>query len=477
MKKLIAFLFSIVFSTVVYGNIFKYVATDTAEISKLNNEGYNLRRSDPDQTIAKASKALQLAKKSGYGSLVAESYRVIGVGYSYNGEPEKAIESYLYALSYFQADNNLAGQAKVYNNIGNLYRDNDSERALENMRKSLQIAEKINDKNLIASLYLNIGNVYYRQKDFYEALNDYKKSNELFTKLGNKEYTVICMQNIGVIYYNLGQYNEAEKLLVATNADAKKNNRYQQIASVDITLADLYIAKGEYNKAEAALEEGKQYAEILKNKSLLSDFKYSSYKLEFKRRNYEKALYYLQDIYKKDSTSFQDVVSARINLLQVKHKQEERERESQLTILKQRNERNFFWGVSAVAVLLIVVIILLVGNVRRKAETNKRLTDLNNEVSKQKDNLDRINHHLEEIIDERTKDLQIKNRKLADYSSYLSHQIRGPIATLKGLINLEKEGLVNKAECFNMMDKCVSEIDSKIMDMSDMLHDQKRTTN
>jgi signal transduction histidine kinase len=124
-----------------------------------------------------------------------------------------------------------------------------------------------------------------------------------------------------------------------------------------------------------------------------------------------------------------------------------------------------------VAILLLVVIVLLVGSVKRKATTNSQLQELNSEISRQKDNLDRINHHLEEIIDERTKDLQVKNKKLSEYSSYLSHQIRGPIATLKGLMNLEKEGLVDKQECINMMDKCVSEIDEKIIEMSDMLHD------
>jgi len=121
----------------------------------------------------------------------------------------------------------------------------------------------------------------------------------------------------------------------------------------------------------------------------------------------------------------------------------------------------------------MVTIGLLISNVKRKTETNAQLTQLNSEVSRQKDNLDRVNHHLEEIIDERTKDLQIKNKKLSEYSSYLSHQIRGPIATLKGLMNLEKEGLVDKKECINMMDKCVSEIDEKIIEMSDMMHDSK----
>jgi signal transduction histidine kinase len=145
-------------------------------------------------------------------------------------------------------------------------------------------------------------------------------------------------------------------------------------------------------------------------------------------------------------------------------------------VQRQDNDRIRFWAVAVVAGLLLMLVGLLISNVKRKAKTNEQLTELNAEVSRQKDNLDRINHHLEEIIDERTKDLQIKNKKLSEYSSYLSHQIRGPIATLKGLMNLEKEGLVDQPECIKMMNKCVGEIDNKIIEMSDMLHDPVKTS-
>lgn len=469
-------MFLLSFSCAVYGSSIDDIAVDTTQVIKLDSDGYQLRRSDAELTIAKATKALQIAKKIGYINGIAESYRVIGVGRDYNGEPEKAIESYLNALTYFQSGKNKIGQAKVYNNIGNLYRDNDYDKALEYLTKALNIANQLSDEELIASIYLNLGNVYTRQKDYYRALSFYNKSNTLFTKLGNTEYTITCMQDMGVAYFNLVQYDKAEAMLLKSNADAKKYDRPQQIASIDLTLSSLYIAKKDFNNAEKFLDEGISYATVIKSKKLLSDFKYTSYQLEYKRKNFEKALYYLQDIYNKDSIDFTNYVSARIALLQVKHRQDEQQKENAIIILKQKSDRNFFWGVTVVAFLLLIVIILLIGNIRRKAETNKRLTELNGEVSRQKDNLDRVNHHLEEIIDERTKDLQIKNKKLSEYSSYLSHQIRGPIATLKGLINLEKEGLVNKEECFNMMDKCVSEIDNKIMDMSDMLHDQDRTS-
>jgi len=154
--------------------------------------------------------------------------------------------------------------------------------------------------------------------------------------------------------------------------------------------------------------------------------------------------------------------------------QQARQKENELLLQRQKYDLVKFWAVAIVAGLLLVLVGLLIYNVKRKAKTNIQLTNLNAEVSRQKDNLDRINHHLEEIIDERTKDLQVKNKKLSEYSSYLSHQIRGPIATLKGLLNLEKEGLVDQQECIRMMNKSVSEIDDKIIEMSDMLHDPGR---
>ena len=296
-------------------NVSAQVTGDTAQVNKLNHDGYAIRRSDAQQTIAKGTKALQIARQIDYQNGIAESYRMIGVGRDYNGEPEKAIDNYLNALSFFQSTKNLSGQAKVYNNIGNLYRDNDYDKALEYLRQALKIAVEIRDTSLMPSLYLNIGNVYMRQKDFYKALNEYAKSQLLFTQLGIKDYDVSIMQNMGVAYFNLGQYDKAEKLLLASNEGAKKTSKTQQIASIDLTLSSLYIAKKNFTEAEKFVDEGISYSEINKSKRLLADFKYTSYQLEVKRKNFEKALHYLQGIYASDSTDFQNYVSARIKTI------------------------------------------------------------------------------------------------------------------------------------------------------------------
>jgi len=449
---------------------------DTAQVNLLNRQGFGIRMTDHEQTLAKGQQALELAQKLNYTNGIAESYRILGIGEAYARNSPMAIADYLNALSYFKRANNLHGQAKVYNNIGNLYQELDNDESLVYLQKGLVIAKQLGNDKLIASAYLNIGNVYQRKKNFNTSLDYYNKSRDLFVKINEPVNPIIILQNIGVIYYTLKQYDKAEQLLLQANKEAKTKDLNTVVANTDLTLSSLYTEKGMYDAAQKFTDEGIGYAQQTKDADLEAQFTYNSYQLAYHKKNYQQALSYLHTIYLRDSTLQANMLSTDLSLMKKQHDQQEKQRESELIIELQKSDRvKFWWAVSASGLLLIVVG-LLVGNVKRKAKTNVRLTELNSEVSRQKDNLDRINHHLEEIIDERTRDLQIKNKKLSEYSSYLSHQIRGPIATLKGLMNLEKEGLVDQEECINMMNKCVSDIDEKIIDMTDILHDPKRTS-
>jgi tetratricopeptide (TPR) repeat protein len=446
-------------------------AQDTNEVIRLNKEAYKARLSEATKTVALGNKALALATKLRYNNGMGEACRVIGIGLGYQYDQVGAIDSYMEALIHFTDAHNKNGIAKVYNNIGNLYRDNEYDRALTYFKQGLSIAVSLKDTTLLASLHLNIGNVYLRKKQYPDALAEFDISRKMFANLHDDVNLISCLQNTGVAYYSLGQYDKAKGMLLQANAGAKKLDMNATISSIDLTLTDIYIAEGKFAEAEAYINEGSSYSQ---NKKMDYDYKYTRYQLEYKRKNYEKALAYLTNIYKLDSADYSVYVSKKIDLLNENHKKETKIRNQQFTIIKQNNTLFLLWGTAVASGLLIILTILLVVSVKRKTQTNKKLSELNEEVSRQKDNLDRINHHLEEIIDERTKDLQIKNKKLSEYSSYLSHQIRGPIATLKGLMNLEKEGLVDKKECINMMNKCVSEIDDKIINMSDMLHDPDR---
>ncbi len=444
--------------------------SDTSLVIQLNNNAFKARLTDPNSTITNAKKALQLSFKLNYINGIAESYRVIGVGNSYKNSIDISIENYLNALSYFKKSKNLEGEAKVYNNIGNLYRDLDLKKSLESFNKSLRIAEKLNNQNLIAGIYLNIGSANQQSKNYTKALSDYQKSLSMFISLNNKLGIIQSHQNMGVLYLNLGDYEKAEKHLSDALKNAKVEKLNNSIAAVNLTLTSIHIAQNRFANAEKTIEEGLKYSKLLKDTKLEYNFTIVSYELENKRKNYYQALNYLQKAYKQDSIKYANNISEKISLLETQHIQLEKQKENELTIARQKNTQILFWASSAIAAMAFLVIFLLIKNVRKTAKNNTVLTRLNLEISKQKDDLDRANQNLEEIIDDRTKDLKVKNKKLSEYSSHLSHQIRSPVATLKGLIFLQNDNLIEKDEFIEQLGYCVNDLDDKIININDNLN-------
>lgn len=474
MKKtlLVVSLMLLAFSAFAIG-VRDFAGRDTNEVKKLNKQALEYRLTDPAKTTATAQRSLALARDLNYNRGIAEAYRVIGIGQYYLNQLDSAITNYYSALKYFGKVNDLKGEGEVYNNIGNLYTNNDAIRSKQYFNQALNIGVRVSSKPLTAKVYLNLGNLFFRQKRFDEALTYYNQSQAIFSQLQDSVNIIQCSENRGNAYFSLHKLDLALPTLIDANKKAKERDLNEAVASIDLTLASVYITKNEFSKAKNILKEASIYAKIIKDGQLEHDITYTNFQLEYKRKNWKGALEYLKAVYRRDSLDVKDILNSQLMLDEVKHKQEEQQNLANLQEKENQYERVRFWGVTSVAGLLLVAIGLLVSNVKSKAKANLQLIELNAEVSRQKDNLDKVNHHLEEIIDERTKDLQVKNKKLSDYSSYLSHQIRGPIATLKGLLNLEREGLVDEKECINMMDRCVSEIDEKIIETSEMMHDSK----
>jgi len=449
-------------------------AIDTLEIIKLNKAGYENRLIDPNQTLAYGNKALRLAQKANYLNGIAEAYRIIGIGESYHNDNESAIESYLNSLSYFQKIGNKEGEAKVNNNIGNLYINVDFDKSLEYFHKSLKIARELQIKGLIAGLNLNIGTVYQKKQLFNQALKSYQESFTNFSEIDNSTGVTQCLQNIGVAYFKLNLFKDSEEYLKQAIKKAKENDLNFVVAGSNLTLSSVYIAKGDFEAAQKSIDEGIAYSRIIQDSKLEYDFTYTLFELENRRKNYASAIGYLREIYTQDSLAYKNNESIKLTLRDKQYRQQAKQLENERIILEQKYTKTLFWASSVVAALAFFAIFLLIRNNRKSNKTNKQLIRLNQEVLQQKEDLDRINHSLEEIIDERTHDLKIKNNKLSEYSSHLSHQIRGPVATIKGLLILETDSLIEHDELVEQLQVCIQDIDNKILNINETLNNNTK---
>lgn len=72
---------------------------------------------------------------------------------------------------------------------------------------------------------------------------------------------------------------------------------------------------------------------------------------------------------------------------------------------------------------------------------NEEIQTQNEEIHSQAEEIKGINDNLEAMVRERTRELEMKNRALEEYAFINAHQLRSPVASILGLINL-----VNKVE-------------------------------
>lgn len=107
---------------------------DSIHVIRLNKEAFNVRLTNPKNTISIADSALHLAMQINYIRGAAEAYRVRGLGFAYLENHALATKNYIDALQYFKQLGDHKNVARTYSNIGILYKYNDPDKALQHFK-------------------------------------------------------------------------------------------------------------------------------------------------------------------------------------------------------------------------------------------------------------------------------------------------------------------------------------------------------
>lgn len=447
--------------------------TDSIWVNTLNSRAYNNRLKDSKLSLRQATEAAALAKEIGYSNGEAEAYRIAGLANYYLFETEKSIDSYLKALHIFTDGKNKAGQAKVLNNIGTLYYQTDYKRAANYFNRALNLAIPLRDTSLLANIYLNKGNIYLRTKQHVQALDNYLQAEKLFSAVGNKTGIGHCLQNIGKIYLDRGLYKQAEDFLQKAYKKAKAEDLSESIASINLSLSSVYIAQKNYAAAEKHLKEGLVLANETHDEKLINDFNHSYYELETKRKNFGNALHFLRLVYKQDSVNYRKNETAKIDLIVDQAHKKEVIRKNELYRVKQKNKNIILISSFVITGLLVILIVLLIRNIRQKNRDNEELLSLNKEINSQKNHLLIINKHLEGLANEKSKDNEVNAFKINELSAHLPHDTRGPISTLKQIIQLDKEKSISHKDLVKTLKICVEVLEIKIKRINDLVANPK----
>jgi signal transduction histidine kinase len=485
----------------------KYAESDTNYINTLNELAFAHYSINPDTTFVWAAKALMLANQSRYDKGKMEALRNQGIAAVMQGNYARSLQLYAEALSLAKKISNKIEIANLHNNIAIVYHSQGNyPEALENHFKSLKVREEMRDRRRIAGSLNNIANIYTDQGEYAEALENHFKSLKIKEEIGDKRGIGNSLSNISIIYSYQGKYAEAlendfKSLKISEEIGDKqgialslsniatvyeKQNKHaealenffkslkifeeigdeQEMANTKNGLAKVYLALKNYAQALKYAQEGLGTAKEMGQKVVIRDLNESLSKTYKAMGKYELALVHHEqfknyadslnnaETEKKTATlQAQYEFDKKTTLMQAEQAKKDSEQE------KQRNQ--LYWLVfSALAGLVSLSIILfLISRSRKKIQnaygelaiSNVQVQQVKEEIEAQAEELQRLNHFKDRLF------------------SIIAHDLRSPMAALKGTLGLLDPGLLNKSELEMLKDDLIKQFGATDKILQDLL--------
>lgn len=393
-------------------------------------------------------------------------------------DPQQALK---YALQGDSLAHNLdyfKGKVLSRNRIGSAYWSlGDLEQGLSYFIQSKELAEEINDRYLVGKNIGNMGIIYGAAGNHELAIKYYRQSLPIFQELQNQERLAVTYNNLGKSYLELAQYDSAIYYLEQAEPLAKAQStsllsyiyikmaevcfrqeaydkasyylqmtqdlsvKYQDkrgLALVKQMLAEIQLKVGSTNEALDLSQSAVQLADETASREL-QYITYQTYSSALAASSRFDSAYYYQ---KRSSELREDLQSnshqERLNLMQFDNQRKEigqllLEKDQEKTARKQQRAQIFLlYGLLIVTAILII---LLYRSRGLKLKSNRTLQQRNEEIKEQKENIAIQAEQLQELNTTKDKILSI-----------ISHDLKSPLNSIAGSLNLLQEGLLTREE-------------------------------
>lgn len=412
-------------------------------------KGQAFRRVDDFQaSLQSFSEGLKIGKRHLNNKDIFKEYRYclngIAITHQFQADYQKALEYYLIALDLLESQGDKGETSIILNNIGLVYfKLSDWNRALQYYKTSLAYKLESGNHFDIDRLYINIGLCYNQLQDYIESDRNFQKG---FAACGDHCSDLIRIEGqYGLGISKLGQkkYGEAIGHLNESLHLAKQTGNTRFIAENLIAIAKTNIERNEKGLAIETLNAADSVIVATKYNELLIDL-YRQYSMVYVQlKDFEKAALY-QDKYisLNDSVYSKELISG---LAKVQTKYAERENLKMIADKDEVIERQRSLNVAIVIIALLAALLIFVlfrtNRVRKKV--NLALSDAKAIIEDQNRQLLNSNYNLDRELKEKNTELQKANESLLRVNDELdnfiyktSHDIRGPLASLKGMCNV-----------------------------------------
>ena len=391
---------------------------------------------NPDSALLMADNSLAIARR-------INSKKGIALAYIVKGEALLALERFEEALKCDVNCLQISEQLKLavitekaYNDIGLLYSAmGNISRALYYLRLSYNHAKSTGGSGLKSYIYMNLGDVYRKNKQYDSAIFYNTCALKMERVTHDSLVIAISLFNIGENYIKKEMYVKALPYLKESLEISTKINDYVGFPYCNEAYSQIYYNQGNYALSIEFAKKGLDQAKSLK----ISEIKKSCYNLLYlnytRLENYKEALVCRdQEIILSDSINslkkdkeIKNIVmdyqlekqNSRIALL-------EKDKEFKDVELKTESLKRNILGIASVLLALIGCFVFR--SYLQKRKLSLQLEKQNKEILDQ-------NQQLEELNNVKTK-----------LFSIVSHDLRGPIGSVKSIMDLMQADMISADE-------------------------------
>lgn len=368
----------------------------------------------------------------------------LGVTYSHVANYDKALDYHFQALVLKEKYGDFSEISISLNNIGFVYfKLKDYEKALEYLSKSLESKKIAKDLFDLDRLYINIGMCNIHLKNFEEAL---KSINDGFGICGNKCSDEILVEGEfgrGVANYNLKNFEVAQTHFKASYELSQRLDLKRWMAENLVYMARLAVNADRFEEAKGYLTQGEEISRAYRyNQLLLDHYKEFSNLYSLSTDFQNASLYQNKYIALKDSLIGEELVK---NIARTQTQFEERENIKTIALKDEAlsRQRMLNLAIGTIAFLAALLVFVLYQSNKVKRRVNAKLSDANAIIAEQNKQLQAHSNILQAEVNKATADLLVANQSLDKVNKELdnfiyktSHDIRGPLASLKGMCNV-----------------------------------------
>jgi len=441
-------------------NLVKTRPNDTTKVWLLNRLVTTLREGDNNKALAYANEAKELAETLNYERGLAWALENLGWLSYRRGDDSKAFQFATEALKLSEKFNDYPAISRCLNSIASTYYEQEQyDIALTNFKGALEAAKRGNDKIAIAR---SLNNVAYTMMYLgnYDSASIHAEQAVKSSQLAQSTYLE------GFAYRTLGDidlhYNKVENALAKfrnTLRFAENSLNMFLKTSTMHRVGKAYLLLNQPDHALKLLLENIQlatkygYRDEVEFALKLTSEAYAAVNVPAKAYEYQSRYLQLHDsLYDQRNSEHLAVMQARF---EAPLKEAEIELLKKDTQIKQQEINSqkvwMYFSIGLLSLAGILVFVLLYSNwIKRKA--NDLLEAKNQEIQEQALQLSNLNSTKDKLL------------------SIISHDVRGPIASLRGLINIICTGGLTQQEFLLHSLKVRQNLDTVQEDLDNLLY-------